>query len=66
MTRKFSEQSYNYIQGWLKNKYANDPDFKRKINETNKFCQFRKKIQNKLNMILLDVIVDHYHSRGII
>jgi len=60
MARKITEHSYQYIQGWLKNKYATDPEFRRKINETNSICSLRKKLKNKTNILMLEELRDYY------
>jgi uncharacterized membrane protein (UPF0182 family) len=60
MTRKFTEKSYSYIQTWLKNKYSNDPEFKRKANENTSFCYLRNKVKNLVHATTIDAIVDLY------
>ena len=60
MTRKFTKHSYQYIQGWLKNKYKDDPDFKRSQVMTSGICQLRKRLVSKINMMTLEVLAECY------
>ena len=62
MTRTFSEKSYGYIQGWLKNKYKTDPEFKRKANENTSFCYLRTKVKNMVNLVTVECLVQQYTS----
>ena len=60
MTRKFSERSYQYIQGWLKNKYKENPDFKRSQLMTSAVCQLRRRLLAKTDIITLEVLAECY------
>jgi len=60
MTRKFTKHSYEYIQGWLKNKYKEDPDFKRSQVMTSSICQLRKRLLAKIEIVTLDILADCY------
>lgn len=60
MTRKFSKRSYQYIQTWLKNKYKEDPDFKRSQVMTASICQLRRRLLAKTDMMTLEVLAECY------
>ena len=63
MVRKFSEHSYQYIQGWLKDKYKNDPAHRNNIKINSYVCYVRKRIQNKNNILMLETLKDLYQAR---
>ena len=60
MTRKFSEHSYQYIQGWLKTKYKNDPKFKQERKDNGAFYYLKKVITKKIDILTLDIIAECY------
>lgn len=62
MPRKFSKESYQYIQGWLKDRYKSDPEFKKKANENTSFCYLRDKVRRLVSATTLDVLVEIYTS----
>ena len=55
MTRKISEKSYQYIQGWLKTKYATDPEFREKMLINNRLQNERVKARRIITMTLLEM-----------
>lgn len=63
MVRKFSKHSYQYIQGWLKDKYNNDPEHRKKIDTTNYVCRVRKRLQYKTNILILHTLSELYQSK---
>ena len=63
MTRKFTEHSYQYIQGWLKNKYATDPAFKKKYLENTSFYYIRNKMKYLVNKMTVELLIETYASR---
>jgi hypothetical protein len=63
MVRKFTEHSYQYIQGWLKDKYKNDPIHREKMKQTSYVCIIRKRIQNKTNILMLHTLSELYQSK---
>jgi hypothetical protein len=62
MTRTFTEHSYKYIQGWLKNQYKTNPEFKRKKDYDTRFYQIKSKVIKKLDMVQLEILSDYYKS----
>jgi hypothetical protein len=60
MPRKFSKESYQYIQGWLKDRYKSDPEFKKKANENTSFCYLRNKVKKMVDITTLDVLIEIY------
>ena len=63
MVRKFTEHSYQYIQGWLKDKYKNDPIHREKMKLNSYTCIMRKRIQNKTNVLILHTLSELYQSK---
>ena len=55
MTRKISEKSYQYIQGWLKTKYATDPEFREKMLINNRLQNERVKARRIIGVTLLEM-----------
>jgi flagellum-specific peptidoglycan hydrolase FlgJ len=55
MTRKISEKSYQYIQGWLKTKYATDPEFREKMLINNRLQNERVKARRMISITLLEI-----------
>jgi hypothetical protein len=58
MTRKFTKHSYQYIQGWLKDKYKNDPEFKKNQLFVSGVCQLRKRLTLKNDILILDILAE--------
>jgi hypothetical protein len=57
-----TENSYKYIQSWLKQKYKDDPMFKKKQVMTSSICQLRRRIVRKTDALILDVLAECYTS----
>ena len=60
MPRKFTQTSYNYIQGWLKDKYKTDPEFRKKKDDDSRFYYLKGKVVRQLNAMTLDIIAEYY------
>jgi hypothetical protein len=55
--------SYKYIQGWLKDKYKNDPEHRKKMDTTTYVCRVRKRIQYKTDILMLHMLSELYQSK---
>jgi hypothetical protein len=64
MPRKFSERSYQYIQGWLKDKYKTDPDFKRKADANTSFFRLRDKVRKLVETTTMNSLIDLYTKKN--
>jgi len=54
MTRPITEHSKAYIKNWLKNKYANDPEFREKKKTHNEVNFQRIKARRIITITLLE------------
>jgi hypothetical protein len=55
-----TQNSYQYIQSWLKNKYKTDPEFRKKKDADTRFYQIKSKVVKKVNMLILEVLAECY------
>lgn len=53
-TKKFSTHSYQYIQGWLKNEYHTNPEFRKKANDNTSFQYLKRKCKNIIDSFYLE------------
>lgn len=58
MPRVFSEHSKQYLKDYFKNRYENDPEFRRKANESNNVSRLRSRLIKKVDMVLLESVAD--------
>lgn len=64
MTKRiWTENSKNYINEWLKNEYKTNPQFKQKRDDYYKFYMFKKRVNLKTDMLLLDVVAEQYQTK---
>ena len=62
MTRTFTEHSYNYIQGWLKNQYATNPEFKAKALANNRIQSEKARARRMVAITLLEIEASRFRS----
>jgi hypothetical protein len=55
-----TQNSYQYIQSWLKNKYKTDPEFRKKKDADTRFYQIKSKVVKKVNIVMLEVLAECY------
>jgi hypothetical protein len=55
-----TENSYNYIQSWLKNKYKTDAEFRKKKDNDTRFYQLKGKVIRKVSALTLEVLSECY------
>ena len=61
MPRIFSEHSKQYLKDYFKNRYENDPEFRRRANESNNVSRLRSRLVKKVDMVMLQAVADLYH-----
>jgi hypothetical protein len=62
MTKKFSTHSYNYIQGWLKNEYHTNPEFKKKANDNTSFQYLKRKCIQRTTVFVLEALEIYFQN----
>ena len=62
MPRQFSEHSKAYLKQYFKTRYDNDPEFRRKANESNNVSRLRTRIIKKIDMLLLEHFASQFES----
>jgi len=62
MTRKFTEHSKQYLKQYFKTRYENDPEFRRKANESNNVSRHRTRLTKKIEMMTLQVLAECYQT----
>jgi hypothetical protein len=62
MARKITDHSYQYIQGWLKNEYKTNPEFREKMLANNRLQNERIKSRRLISITLLENETKSYQS----
>lgn len=62
MTRKLTEHSKAYLKQYFKNRYDNEPEFRRKAHESNNISRYKTRIIKRIDMLILDVMAECYQT----
>ena len=65
MPKKLTDHSYQYIQGWLKNEYKTNPEFREKMLANNRLQNERVKSRKLISISLLEYESQLYQKNHI-
>lgn len=60
MTRQFTEHSKAYLKQYFKNRYDNDPEFRKRAHESNNISRYRTRLTKRIEMMTLEVLAECY------